>query len=418
MTLPIPPYTRLPVTVHTGVADQVATLNALAVAGGRRYAQQVLRVDDTGTELEDLTPYLVKPSGGAVAAVTHDSTAECPGKFAFGLAKALKWGFDRVQPLALISSPFYQAGAWHAFPRGMFVVTSPGRDNLDHDSAYNVTGWDRVYLLQCDPLIAYTFAPGSTYLAALTAVFRGAGVLGGAAALSTIASYPGDWAAKTLPAVQSFPPGSGTHLAIANKLLTASGALPLYTDPTTGQWTISNQPVPATQALAWRWQGSNITNPPSGLGDTGYPDRKIVRYSSQSYSGDVYNAPNQWRFIQSGLTFQPTEGSGQYTVNNTVDPPADQTTVGRVIPKVVLLDASGQADLKTQGDAIVTADKASLEKITLSTIPWPAAGHFDVFTYAHAALPGSPMRRVQAQSWTLPLAGGPMQWTTNVVAQQ
>lgn len=411
-------YARAVVTLHTSDADQVATLNALAAAGNRRYGMQLLRVDDAGTELEDLTPYLVKV-GGSPASITHDSTAEAPGKLTFGISKALQWGFDRVQPVALIAAPSYAGGAWQGFPCGIFVVTSPGRDNLDHDASYAVTGWDRVYLLQSDPQKSLTFAAGSTYLAAVQAVFRDSGALGVSAALSTIATYPGDWASKTLPGPLSFPAGGGdTRVAIINRLLAASGQRPLYTDPTSGRWVIESVPTPATQPLLWRWQASAVPNPPTALGDTGFPDRKIVRYSQQSYAGDVYNAPNRWVFIQSGLSFQPVEGSGQYTVNNTTTPPTDQATVGRIIVKAVTLDASGQTDLKTQGDRIVADDLASFEKITVRTAPWPAAGHYDVFWFIHQALPTSPIRRVQAQQWTLPLEGGPMEWATNVVGAQ
>lgn len=419
-TIAVPGYTRLETTRHTDPGDALTVLNALALAGQRQYGRQLFRVDDTGAELEDLTGYLVRASVGGASAISHDSTVECPGKLTLTLARPLQWGFDRVKPWELIRSPGYAGGAWQAFPRGIFVATSPGKPQLNHPGVFDLTGWDRCYLLQSDPTVTLSFAAGSKYGDAVRSVMRAAGVLGATAALATIATYPGDWYDKTLAIPSNYPVASGSnHLQIINELLKASGMRPLYPDPSSGQYTIQAQTIPTAEALRWRWQGSDVPTPPAALGDTGWPDRKIVIASAQAYTGDVYNAPNRWIFVQAGLSFQPTEGSGKYTVNNTATPPADQATVGRVITKAQTLDASGQADLKTQGDAIVTADLASYEKIALSTAPWPVAGHFDVFWHIHNELPGSPIRRVQAQTWSMPFGSpGPMTWETNVVGFQ
>lgn len=420
-----PGYSRVPVTLWTKRPDQIAVLNALALAGNRQYSKQLLRVDDTGTELEDLTPYLTPSAAGGQAAVSRDCTAECPGKLTGALVKPLRWGSDRIMPISLIRSPGYGGGSWQGFPRGIYVATSPGVDNLDSAGRWDFTGWDRIYLLQSDPINTWSFAGGTTYLAAVQAMFRSAGIISNVATLDTVCAYPGDWAAKTLPAARSYPAGGGTtRVQIINALLKESGMRPLYTDPGSGQWTIEPIRPTATQDLAWRWQGSSVDPATLGgasLGDTGWPDRKILLYAKQAYAGDVYNAPNRWVFIQSGLTFQPThsDGSdGRYIVDNLTTPPADQTTVGRVLAKVVQLDASGSADLIKQGDGIVADDLASIEKINLTTAPWPAAGHYDVFWAVHSSLPNSPIRRVQAQSWSMPLDHGEMTWQTNVVAQR
>lgn len=413
----LPAYTRAAVTLHTSRADQLAVLNTLAQAGNRNYTYQLLRVDDAGSELEDLTPYVVR--GRQPATVAHDCTAECPGKLTTALSQPLQWGYDRVQPISLISAPGYAGGAWQGFPRGIFVATTPGSDNLDVSGRFDVAGWDRVYLLQSDPQNSWSFASGSTYLAAVTALIHATPLLNGSDPLSVICTYPGDWSTKTLPQTRTWPAGSGsTRIQIINSLLTESGMRPLHTDPTTGGWRITAQTPADVAALAWRWQGSDVTNPPTALGDTGWPDRKIVRYARQAYSGDVYNAPNRWIFIQSGLTFQPThtDGSdGRYVVDNTTRPPGDQISVGRTIAKVVTVDASGQADLVTQGDRIVDDDLASIEQVTLVTVPWPTAAHFDVFQFSHQNFPDSPIRRLEAQSWEMDLEGpGEMTWSTKV----
>jgi hypothetical protein len=397
------------------LTEAVDELNALAETGNVEYSMQLFRCDDAGNEGEDLTPYVAKGS----AVVSRDCPQEVAGKLNVTLAKPLQWGADQVKPLLLARSPErpLPGDAFVGFPLGQFVVTSPGRDNLDATGLYSVTGYDRCYLLQSKPARSFSFAAGSTYADAVLEVMRAAGVIGPAAALDTQVIFPGEWAEKVIPVGPgaSFPMGGGqSHIQIVNSLLKSSGCREIYTDPQTACFTIELIPVPAEETLAWRWQGTERVDPTPGW--EGWPLRKIILYAQQAYTGDVYNATNRWVFIQSGLTFQPVEGAGQYTVDNLGDPPAGQQVVGRVIADVQSLDASGQADLVKQGDAIVAAEKAKTETVRLETTPWPAAGHFDVFQYHHADLPFSPLRRLQAQSWTLPLDGSAMTWACDVAA--
>jgi hypothetical protein len=127
--------------------------------------------------------------------------------------------------------------------------------------------------------------------------------------------------------------------------------------------------------------------------------------------------PNWWRFVQNGLSFAPIEGSGQYTVTDTSSPTGSDTT-GMVIRKPVFLDATDQANLVSQGDLIVAADKNVAETITLETAPLPIAGHADVLLYSNPRLPGGTVRKLVADSWSLPLAGSPlaMSWAFTTVA--
>jgi hypothetical protein len=81
-----------------------------------------------------------------------------------------------------------------------------------------------------------------------------------------------------------------------------------------------------------------------------------------------------------------------------------------------MLDASGQKDLKTQGDKIVADALASVETISINTTPWPVGRFFDIFYFIHSALPGDSRRRCQAQNWEYDLFGGDTVWSTNAVS--
>lgn len=380
-----------------------AVMAQLTACSAINPTMQLFLLDAAGNET-DITRYVVMGEGvGPV--VTVDSTADVCESLRVRLTTALTWGSAQVRAYLLLSSAEYAAGQWQRAPRGTFVLTSPGTDSLDHAGYVDVSGFGRTYLLQSDLLDSLAWAAGSTYLQAVTDVFTAAGLLTGGAALSTIANYPGDWATKTLPTAINYPVATDTvYLQVANDLLEASGCRPLYTDPT-GRFVIELVPNVQTQALLWTWEGSAV-------GTTTSP----VRFGQVGYNGDVHGAANRWVFVQDNLTFDPVEGAGQYTVNDVSSgSPADQATVGRVVVDRVPLSASGQADLKTQGDAYVLAAKSEREKVSLTTNPWPVGWHHDVFAYAHDNLPQTRTRRVQAQSFTLPLDGRAQQWQTNVI---
>jgi hypothetical protein len=80
---------------------------------------------------------------------------------------------------------------------------------------------------------------------------------------------------------------------------------------------------------------------------------------------------------------------------------------------VQFLDASGQADIVSQGNKIVQDDSYPTETVKFSTARLPIAGHFDMIQLLDPTLPGStPARNLVAQSWELPWWDGPMNWST------
>lgn len=406
--------------VSDAVSDTDAIDRMFAIRKANRapeYSVQVFLAQVDGTLGEDITADVVRDVEGSV---TWDCTQPTPGGLRLGLSstRELVWGSDIVAVYQLIRSVEFNIDnglpvpTWCRFPVNHFVVTMPGFDDLDAADVRQVTGYDKNYFLQNQPSDSFAFDAGSKYKDAVETIFLAAGLI--SAHLGEVCDFPGDWATKTLPVDQpmNYPmDGSTRYLDIVNDLLDASGCSPIYTNAT-GRWVITATPKPATQSLRWRWAGSRA----DGVAESDL-DAKIVLSHSNRYSGDVWNVPNQWVFVQDGLTFKPIEGSGQYTVNNTTQPPSDQESVGRIVRSTQFLQASGQSDLVTQGDKIVQQQLAQAEQINLTTTSWPVAGHFDVFQFRHACLPLQPRRRLQAQSWILDLWGAPMTWVTYAVAQ-
>lgn len=387
----------------------------------------VYRVDIAGNILEDLTPYIgvadVDGQGENQLSnlslndpsVSFDSTAELPESFNFALlARTLQWGNDIVSVWALLSSDDYNDGQWYGFPRGHYVVTTPGSDDLNDPDVQAVTGYSKNVLLQKQPTDTYAFAVGSLVIDAVTQLFIDAGLISSGGTLGDLGiSFPGDWSTKTFAQPYTAALGSGgTVVSIINDVLASSGCQPLVLTPN-GSWQILDALTPTSQGLAWRWAGDAD---PYNLADPGFPNNSVVLDSGQGYAADVFGTFNRFVFVQDGLDFTPVEGSGQYTVDNLTNGPSAQSTMGRVVPTVILLQAIDQDDLVTQGNTYVTKQYASAEKITLATESWPIAWYYDVFQFSSTSLPMTPIRRVQAQSWQETLTGtDPMSWTTYVV---
>lgn len=412
----------IPPVVHDFTSDSEMVTELIAmrkIADTPEYAAQAFQLADDG-ELVDITEGLLYSDSDSVQ---WDSTSEVQDSCTFSYRGSLQWGSDIVVLYQLIRSTRYNAvnglvpEAWCRFPIGYFIVTTPGYDDLDIADFHQVTGYGKNYLLQNGLTDAYPFAIGDTYLDAITALFIASGALDPAGDLTDICDYPNDWATKTLAQPYNFTAeDTDSYLAGINQLLAASGARNIYVHPATGRWVIEF--IPATTPNPpprWWWAGSAVDSDPyERITEDELKIAAIVQHANR-YSGDVYNVPNQWVFIQNGLTFQPIEGSGMYTVNNLGTPPSDQNSVGRVIRSTQYLDATDQADLEKQGDAIVQTELSTAEQFTITSAPWPVGRNFDVFYFAHGALPFDSLRLVQAQQWELPIWGKPMTWTANAI---
>lgn len=405
---------------YADAQDGIDRLVGIRTAQDRiEYSLQVCQVDAAGQVLQDLTSDVVIDD---TAVVKWDSDQDIPGDLTLNIRStvALVWNRDILSVSQLQRSQQYNRArgidseTWHRFPLNQFVVTTPGRVDLDAAAVRTVTGYDKNYLLRVALNDSLAFDEGSTYKDAVTAGFVGAGLLDGADDLSVVCDYPNDWATKTLaaPADYVIDDSGTTYLSMINEQLKASGCVPLFPGQT-GRWQIVSLPTPgAPPASRWFWAGGVVAGDPINAAALRY--RVVLRHQSQ-YSGDVWDVPNQFVAIQRGLTFEPVDGAGQYTYDNLTIPPSDQGSTQSVRRKTSFYDASGQDDLEAQARADIQTQLGQVEQITFQTAAWPIAGHRDVFTYSHPALPFQSRRLVRAQSWRLPLRGDPMSWSTNPV---
>lgn len=424
-------------------AEAVAVMEALRREPVLDVDFTIEHIDIDGGLIEDITTSVVK-SGGMdssiqTPSVTHTSTDTTPGVLTFGSTRTMAWGADIVRPSQLITCHFrpivnplgtdLAVGDVVRFPLGAYIVTSPEND-MQADVTYDVTAYDKIYLLKADIGDTFPANSGTTYNNRVMQLMKLAGIPDvddGTLHLNpAVVRFPSAWGTKTIPVDkdQVWPSDDSNnfqYIDVINELLKASGCRPLYTDRD-GVFAIEETPKPETQSPLWTFSRTATSWDPD------FERREVVLSDGSVHANDLWGVPNRFLFIQSGLTFDPvaSDGSdGKYVIDNAPSdskhyrPGSDQsaeTGIGRIIRSVQHLSASGQTDLITQAEAIFTDLFADAETIQIATAPWPCAGHYDVFRYADANLPRVDSRKVQAQSWELPLDGiGNMTWNTSVV---
>jgi hypothetical protein len=349
--------------------------------------------DHTDTFVADISSDLV---GGTIS---HKNSATIHGTASLSLSRALTWGSDRVRPYMTLTDPATgRSGRWNL---GVYVMATPKAPFGESPATYSVSGSDKLYLLGGPVGDSYSVAAGANVLTAVTtAITAGSGVSGSQVILDGTAS------ASTLPAARVWPlGGSGgsatagfTWLDIVNDLLGMVGYQNLWCD-WDGKYRSGPAQDPAVRSSEYTFSADD------GLATLVGPARTVT--------ADLWQAPNWWRFIGQSWASTPAEGNGFYTVQNLSSGPASQQAVGRVVKKVVYLQAADQASLVNLGNIQVAQDKAVVTSVAVNLAPMPAQWHLDVATYVDSAV-GATMK-VATSDWTLDLGGADGQTNWDVV---
>jgi hypothetical protein len=327
-------------------------------------------LDGSNRFVEDISDDLV------TGTISWDNRDAVNGSCRLSIQRTLAWGRDRVRPFMVVSDGAVEA----RFNLGVFVLTAPEENRGQDVQTFDVTGYDLLTLLQTGPGDTYVALAGTTYFDALQAIVTASGV--GARLL-----IDGTRQATAIPEtrVWALTNSIPSWLRMMYDLLTEIGYTPPWVDV---DGNIRARPYQDISVRASEWP-LDTTDPATNIVGE---ERKVT-----VEAGDVANS---YRFIRTNMDTTPVEGDGIYT------PPQDDAsiaTLGRVIPKVVWLDAADQAALVAQGDKVMAEDRASVRTINLSIDPLPIMGMDDVFTFTDAGQ----TEKIQAASWDLNLDGSP-----------
>lgn len=314
------------------------------------------------------------------------------------LTRALRWGVDLVRPFTVLSDGVVSA----RFDLGVFVLTTPERKVGEVPETVQVSGFDRLHLLNRQVGADYTVAAGTTYRAAILAAFTAAGLTG--------VLIDGAAADDVLPAARLWPLVTDraadpdqtdtpvTWLRIVNDLLRAINFRSVWCDEA-GRFRCGGYQPPSSRPVEFTFDADDLLSGIVG------EDRTVIE--------DVWNVPNRWVFRQSNRAQgapAATEGDGIYTVNLSNTTIGDSLGRTLVWTSVIDYEAASQAKLVSLGDRRVQTDRAVTAQYDVTVGHFPPAGHADVYLYRDAAVGGE--RRVQLIQSEIDLTGGDtvMRW--------
>lgn len=338
------------------------------------------------------------------------------------LSRRLNWGSDLIRLYQTLTDEVSGVSARRNL--GVFCLTEPDQPIGETPASYQVTGQDRLFLLNRQVGYSYVVYSGTNVLAALAQVFVDAGLTGVQIDSSKAsATTPTDMVWPLIPATDTSsaaptvtdtgsdatdPTAPATWLRIVNDLGGLIAYRGVWADEN-GLYQLGPYTDPSSRAPTFTWDANSVT---SVVG----VQRTVTRTTPNV---------NKWIFVNTSLPDTtmtdsssdeidvpavPVEGDGIYTVVNASDGPASvDARNGLVWPTQINYAAADQASLESMGDNRVAADKRTVATAAVTTAPFPAASHFDIFTWVDSGLDEQSWK-VEATTWEVPLDGGDVSW--------
>ena len=357
---PTPP--PVPAAVEAVTTEQILALitaDNLTVAFGA----ELLDVDDL--LVEDISLDLLNGE------VEHQNYADVHGTISLSISRELGWETARVRPWQTLTG----AGYYKTWPLGVYLLTTPETPLGETPITYAVSGYDKLHLLQRPVGDTYVVATGASYLEAVVAAITtseagGLAPLLDGTAVETLLPEPMVWVLDTA--------NPTTYLRIVNDLLSAIGYRGVWADAT-GRFCSVPYQNPLVRSPMWTLDVSD--------------QKTCIVGESRTLTKDIYEPTNWWRFVRTGMTAEPVEGTGFYTV--------DLSDGGTKYKSVQSLDVADQPSLVARGDEIVQTARQVTQTLDITTGPLPILGHFDVLEYVDPEAVGT--LKCQVRSWRLPL---------------
>jgi hypothetical protein len=331
------------------------------------------------------------------ASVSRNSYANMHASLTFTIDNQLSWGNSIVRPymeMTGVTSATDTTLSTMRFYLGAYVTDTPEEDMSLNVSSFDANGYDILSLLDDSIGDGYSVDAGELYLTRVELILQSRGF--------TKYVIDQDQAAAALTSAKTYTVDDNvTWLTVVNDLLAAVGYAGIWSDH---NGYLRAQVYRSPTGRGPEWQMSD--NPAVTL-----------LTNRRTRQRDFYDAPNHWVFYRNSTTEgeQPTNDNGlryEYT-NQTGGETSVEARGGRVITKVVGVDAVDATSLQAQAQRTIDADNLIPTTIKIETAPFPLAWHFDRIEVSDAGL--GALVQVVATSWSLALDGSDMQWEWTVL---
>lgn len=283
------------------------------------------------------------------------------------------------------------SGASARQPLGTYLMENP-TVNLDFDQVWSADGYDLLTILDTPIPYSWSVADGTSIRTAVEAVLTAA---------ETDLDFVGWYVDSTVRGDRVWPlGGQTTWIDVLDELLVSAGWRPIWL---TREGYLTSDEYQNTKTLQ-----------PDFFYDATAADTTIG-YGA-TVETDVWGIPNQWIFIADiadPAVAAPSEGNGVVRLRNESDGPSSIANRGRVINRIVQVDATDQAALQLEAERQQETDIQSVQKIRFKAVPSPQLWHRNII---QVHFPPHVIRRnAVVQRWSLPLDGNDMSIEANLI---
>lgn len=342
-------------------------------------------LDHSENVLADISDNLI---GGEVS---RNNLATIHGTASFSIAEEYSWHAVRLRPYITLTD--LENGESQTWGMGVFLPNTPERRGGTYPLIFDIEAYDKLVLLDTPHGQSYSVNTSDFYLGAVEALLDTVG---------ETYSFDQTKASTALISEMTWSlDDKNTTLRIINDLLAAVGYKGLYADRN-GVFRSEPYTSPSTDNILFDYSTAHA---------------ETVLLDDYSASSDLFDIPNRWVFINDNPTQAvPSEGAGIYTVANQSDGDSSIDSRGRIITRIVRLDAADQTSLVTQGDRIAEADRQPLTILDFRSSPNPDHWHRAVITVDAAEVGIASGTRFIENEWSQPLGPYPMTHRARKVA--
>ena len=356
--------------------------------GGVRIDVQCFETDTAGTELRDMTSYLVQEES-RIERDTCASMGHATAHLVFIIpddAEIPLWGQVRFAVHVKLTS--LSTGETTGFqPRGVYLPETPQTMADQSPPMYQVNAHDVLSVIATSAGQSFSVRSGISVGAAIAKLLTLASTIQADPRLTMISDLVDGDRQWPIEDEQSF-------LVAIDQLLESAGWRSPWTDPM-GVLTSEPWEDPATLAVAAHLEGNAIE-----MGATA--------------KDDIWGVPNRLIFIRDVVGHTPTMGDGIYVVDNIVDGLASQSARGgRIVPATFRVDVVNHAALVAWGTKVAVSLFHVPDTVCFNTMPRLDVWHRDVVSIESPDLGYTDSDKLLVQKWALPFDGSLMQVVLN-----
>jgi hypothetical protein len=268
-----------------------------------------------------------------------------------------------------------EEGGWIEFPMGVFLLSSPTKEDENNIVTRDVEAYDQTLILKDDKFESrYAVSAGTNYRNAIVDILKSAG----------INRYNIDRTDKLLPTTMEFEPGT-EKLEVINKLLSAINYTPVHVD-VNGHFTSREYRSPSLRAAEYTYEDNDLS----------------VTYEGMKEELDTFSIPNKWVAVLSDPEREPLISS--YTNANASSPTSTESRKRTIVDYREVQDIADQQALDGYVQRIASEASQVYGKLEFNTAIMPHHDYSDVLNIKYSPL--NINDKYSETGWTIPLKVG------------